>query len=93
MPEIEQVRTQYEHRGIGFLAVSLEPNQARVRTAVQQLGIKMMVATTEDEILAPLAVNQVPSTVFIDKDGVIVIAVSGERSKGFFEKRLKALLR
>ena len=53
----------------------------------------MMVATIEDEMLAPLAVNQVPSTVFVDKDGVIVIAASGERGKGFFEKRLKALLR
>jgi predicted regulator of Ras-like GTPase activity (Roadblock/LC7/MglB family) len=43
-------------------------------------------------VLAPLGVNQVPSAVFVSKDGLIVAAASGERKRSFLEKRVKELL-
>ena len=63
-----------------------------VKAAATRLGIKMKVAVTKDEVLGPLGVNQVPSTLFLDANGVIVGAASGERSERFFRKRAASLL-
>lgn len=75
-----------------FLALSLEPDDTLVRKAAASMGISMLVATTEQETLGPLSVRQVPSTVFVDEKGNIVAAASGERSRAFFDKRVRALL-
>lgn len=77
---------------MGFLAVSIEPDSALVRQGAKRIGIQMPVAISEEETLGPLGVNQVPSTVFLDREGVIVGAASGPRSEAFFERRVKALL-
>ncbi|HYX93111.1 MAG TPA: hypothetical protein VE782_16205 [Myxococcaceae bacterium] len=87
------MRHQYQEKGVGFLAVSIEPDPALVRRGAERIGIGMTVATSSDETLGPLSVNQVPSTVFVDRHGVIVAAASGGRSRGFFEDRVKELLR
>ena len=52
----------------------------------------MPVAIGKGEILAPLGTNQVPSTVFIDRRGVIIAAASGERKRTFLEARTHELL-
>lgn len=91
-PELEAVRRQFEQKGVGFLAVSIEPDEALVRSSAKRLGIAMEVAVSEDETLGPLSVNQVPSTVFLNRDGVIVAAASGARGRKFFEKRVRELL-
>jgi thioredoxin-like negative regulator of GroEL len=86
------VRRAYEERGVGFLALSLEPDERLVREAAARLGIGMAVATTRDEVLAPLGVRAVPSTVFVAADGTVVAAATGARSEAFFERRVRALL-
>lgn len=91
MPELEAVRRQFEREGVRFLALSLEPDEQLVLKAAQRLGIEMQVAVAAGEVLSPLGVNQVPSTVFI-RDGTIVAAASGERKRAFFEKRVRELL-
>ena len=92
MPELEKVRGQYEPKGVGFLALSLEPDATVASRAARRLGVEMQVAVTDDEVLGPFGVSRVPSTVFIDARGVIVAAASGERSRGFLEARVKDLL-
>ena len=52
----------------------------------------MPVATTADEVLAPLGVRAVPSTVFVAADGTVVAAATGERGERFFEERVRELL-
>jgi hypothetical protein len=86
------VRREFEQRGVGFLAVSIEPNPGRVRRGAERIGIAMKIAISEDETLGPLSVNQVPSTVFVDRQGVIVAAASGPRDRRFFEARVRELL-
>ncbi|HZH02918.1 MAG TPA: TlpA disulfide reductase family protein [Myxococcaceae bacterium] len=92
LPELEAVRHVLEGRGVGFLALSLEPDAELVRRGAEALGLKMTVATTEGEVLAPLFVNQVPSTVFLDAFGRVVAAASGARGRAFLERRTRALL-
>jgi hypothetical protein len=86
------VKAEFEPRGVGFLAVSIEPDPALVRAAAARLGLTLTVAISEGETLAPLFVNQVPSTIFVDPEGIIVAAASGARSEAFFRRRTRALL-
>ena len=50
------------------------------------------VATPDGELLAPLGVHQVPSTVMLDADGKIVVAATGPQSLAFFRRRLAELV-
>ena len=92
MPELEALRSEYEARGVGFLALSLNPSETRNRKAAAELGLHMTVATAKGEVLGPLRVSTVPATVFIDRQGVVVAAVNGERSREFYARRLEELL-
>ena len=77
---------------MGFLALSLEQDDSIVLDAARKLDIKMKVALAQSEVLAPFSVSQVPSTVFLDKDGTLVAAASGPRERDFFERRVKELV-
>ena len=92
MPELEALRSEYEARGVGFLALSLNPSEVRNRRTAAELGVHMTVATAKGEVLGPLRVSTVPATVFINREGVVVAAVNGERSRAFYARRLEALL-
>ncbi len=75
-----------------FLAVSIEPDKSQVQRAAERLGLTMTVAISLRETLTPLYVNQVPSTVWVDAQGTIVMAASGEQSQRFFDRRTRALV-
>jgi hypothetical protein len=92
LPELEQLRREFSSQNVGFLALSLEPDRPLVAQAAVRLRIQMPVAIADGEMLGPLGVNRVPSTAFIDRAGRIVAASSGERSRGFYERRIRALL-
>lgn len=52
----------------------------------------MEIAVAESELLEPLGVRGLPSTVFIDAEGRIVAAATGARSERFFDRRVRELL-
>ena len=72
--------------------MSIEPDEALVRRGAERNGIAMKVAISDEETLGPLSVNQVPSTIFVDRRGVIVAAASGARGQKFFAQRVRELL-
>lgn len=74
-----------------FIALSLEPDPKRVKRGAKEFGVTMPIAIADGEALAPLKVNQVPSTVFIDAKGVIKMTATGVHDRRFFERRLKQL--
>ena len=86
------MRAEYESKGVGFLALCLEPDEQQVRAGAERNKLQMRVAIAEDEVLGPFGVDRVPSTVFLDANGTIVAAASGPRDKGFFERRVRALM-
>ncbi|MFZ5469144.1 MAG: TlpA family protein disulfide reductase [Myxococcota bacterium] len=92
LPVLEALRQEYEDDGLGFAALSLEPDEQLVIPALQAMRVEMKVLLAQDEVLGPFGVNQVPSTVFIDKRGIIVAAASGEKKRPFLERRIKELL-
>ncbi len=54
--------------------------------------IEGQVALATGEVLGPLSVREVPSTVFVDAQGTIVAAASGPRERAFLSKRTRELL-
>ncbi len=93
MPELDAVRAEYEPLGLGFLAVSLDPDAAAAEAvaAEEKLGIRIAVSEG-GEMLGPLCVRAVPSTVFVDDRGIIAAAASGPRQRSFFERRARELV-
>lgn len=55
-----------------FLAVSLDADTRHVRVAMETLKLTLPVATPEAELLAPLGLESVPATVFINASGQVV---------------------
>jgi hypothetical protein len=72
LPELNQVAAEMAGTPVHFLAVSLEPDTRRVRVAMETLKLTLPVATPEGELLAPLGLESVPSTIFIDASGQVV---------------------
>lgn len=63
-----------------------------VAEAAKRMGIQMEIAVAQSELLAPLGVRALPSTVFVSADGRIVAAATGARDAAFFERRVRELI-
>jgi hypothetical protein len=70
----------------------MEPDSRIAAAAAAQMGIRMRVVTTSDEVLAPLGVNGVPATVFVDASGTVVRAATGPHSLSSMREQVSALL-
>lgn len=93
LPEVETLRLKYERQGVRFLSLSLVPDKAKNKAFLQRLGVEMPLVMAKDEVLLPLGVNQTPSTVFINRAGVIVRAAKGPRSPRSMAERIEELVR
>ncbi|MBX7114138.1 MAG: TlpA family protein disulfide reductase [Myxococcaceae bacterium] len=92
-PALETVRRKYEEKGVGFLAISVEQDPGRVEQAAKKMSLPLDVAYAQSEVLGPLGVRLLPSTVFVDEHGVIVAAVNGAQDAAYFERRVRELLK
>lgn len=77
---------------MGFLALSLEPDTELVTRTQQQLGLTLPIAIAHGEMLGPLGVRAVPSTVILDANGTIAAVASGARTQAWFTARLREVL-
>ena len=60
--------------------------------ASHRFDIGAKVAIAKSEVLGPLGVNQVPSTVFLRADGILNADASGPKDSAWFERRIQELL-
>jgi len=63
-----------------------------VLAAAHRFNIGAKVAIAKSEVLGPLGVNQVPSTVFLRSDGILNAVVSGPKDQAWFERRIQEIL-
>ncbi len=91
-PRLEALRREFAPRGVGFLALSLEPDEALVREGARAQGLGLPLATTRDEVLGPLGVGAVPSVAWVDEAGIVRTSATGERSLAFLRRHTEALL-
>lgn len=88
------MQREFEAEGVRFLAVSIEQDREQVEALVKRVGLSLPVAIAgEGEMMAPLGVRAVPSTIFVKPDGYIIAAATGERDRAFFRRRVKELLK
>jgi len=78
---------------VGFVAISLNRNGARVEQAAAKMGVTMPVAIAQGEMMGPFVVKVVPSTLFVDAQGRVVSSASGARSYSFLKARAEELLK
>jgi hypothetical protein len=91
LPELNQVAAEMANTPVRFLAVSLEADTRRVRVAMETLKLTLPVATPEAELLAPLNLESVPATIFVDASGQVV-AKLGISSKAELKAQAQRLL-
>lgn len=86
---LDAVKARYQAQGIGFIALSLDPDEGKIFEAAAKAEVDSTLAWAEGEVMGPLGLKEVPSTVFIDADTVIVAQTTGEQSAETLEKWLK----
>jgi hypothetical protein len=72
LPELNKVAAEMAATPVHFLAVSLDADTRHVRVAMEKLKLTLPVATPEAELLAPLGLETVPATIFVDASGQVV---------------------
>jgi hypothetical protein len=91
LPELNKVAAEMANTPVHFLAVSLDADTRKVRVAMERLKLTIPVGTPEAELLAPLNLDSVPSTLFIDASGQVVARL-GISSKAELKAQAMRLL-
>jgi peroxiredoxin len=89
MPDLDSIQVRFADQGLVVLGLSLDEDGVQpVRRFVQGIGVKFRMALANDKMLSQYGpIRSVPTTVFIDRRGVIVRRVVGyvdrETMEGF----------
>jgi hypothetical protein len=70
------------------VALSLDTDEAAIFAAAEKAEIDSTLAYS-DEVMGPLGLKTLPSTVFLDASATIVASVTGERDEATLEKWLQ----
>lgn len=81
----------WEPQGVGFLAVSIVDEDAKVAWTARRLGFDVRQAVTTGNLLAAIGTTEIPTTVMVSADGRIVGVARGERDEAFFRARAAEL--
>lgn len=86
------MRAAYEAKGVGFLALSVDPDLDDVTEAAQKMGLRFIVAAGDSAVMAPWHQRQVPDTLYLKADGQVLAFDRGPRTRADFEARVKELM-
>jgi thiol-disulfide isomerase/thioredoxin len=82
MPRIHQISRQFTDAGVEAVFVNIEESEDRVRTLLERLELVPTVALdTEGSFAKQYAVQAIPQTVVIDRDGTILKVFVGAGEK------------
>ena len=89
MPAIEALYQQYKDKDVVVLGVDILETEGEVRQFVEEGGYSWtFVIDTTGEVTASYGVPAIPTSFFIDKEGVIRAVSIGAMTKGAMEARL-----
>jgi cytochrome c biogenesis protein CcmG/thiol:disulfide interchange protein DsbE len=94
MPAIQRVYERYHDRGFTVLAVDLQESDAQVAAFIQELGLTFPILMDRDgSVFARYRVMGLPSTFFVDREGIIQeVTVGGPMTEAFIESQVTGLL-
>ncbi len=94
MPEIESLYQEYKDRGVVVIGVDIMEAQAQVRQYVQQGGYSwIFVLDTSGKVAVDYRITAIPTSFFIDKDGIIQVVAIGAMTKRAMETKLAEAMR
>jgi len=95
MPAIEQVWDRYRGRGLEVIAVDFrEGNKAAMQRFLRQVGAKFPAALDPDGKIADAygVTFGLPTSVFVDRDGMVRVIHLGQMAPDFIDKQTLSLL-
>lgn len=94
MPAIQRVYAKYRGQNFTVLAVDLQESEAQVADFIGQMGLTFpILIDQEGTVFARYRVNGLPSTFFVDRQGVIRnIAIGGPMAEAFIDSQVADLL-
>lgn len=93
MPKIDEFSKRYQDRGLAVVAVNVGDTKEKVADFVKSLKISYPVLLDQANITArKYRVTAVPTTCFIDRNGIAKKIVFGEMMQGQLEKTVRELL-
>ena len=89
MPEIEAVYQEYKSKDVVVIGVDLLEAESEVRQFVQQGGYSWtFVIDTTGEVANEYGITAIPTSFFLDKEGIIRAVKVGAMTKRVMESQL-----
>ena len=94
MPYIQQVYDEWPDKGLVVLAINVGESSAKVKEFMQSYGLSFPVLLdTTEEVARIYNIGGIPTTFFIDGDGIIQAKIIGAfPSKAAIEKNLSTII-
>ena len=94
MPFIQQVYEQWSDKGLVVLAINLGESSAKVKEFMQSYGLSFPVLLdTKEDVAQKYNIRGIPTTVFIDKNGIIQVRITGAfPNKAAIENKLGKII-
>ncbi|UOQ47541.1 thiol-disulfide oxidoreductase ResA [Gracilibacillus caseinilyticus] len=91
MPYMEQLYPEYKEKGVEILAVNLDSTKLPVQNFVDQYNLTFPILYDEHtEVLDTYGIKPIPTTYFIDENGIVVERVLGgltvEKLQGYLDQ-------
>ena len=89
MPELQETYTKYSAGGLVVLGVNQAEDRASVQAFMQERGLTFPVVLDEQyDASQQYQVNSLPTTFFIDRDGIIRDIVIGQMNAALLKQKL-----
>jgi peroxiredoxin len=90
MPDIEKLYQEYKDKGVVIIGINLGESKSSVRNFVEENGYSwtFVIDVTGEVSIGKYMVYSIPSSFFIDRDGVIRATSVGYMRKATMEARL-----
>ncbi|MUV39744.1 Thiol-disulfide oxidoreductase ResA [Lentibacillus sp. JNUCC-1] len=93
MPYMQNLYPEYKDKGIEIVAVSLDNTELRIDQFIEQYGLTFPIPQDKkDTVREKYKIGPIPTTFFIDPDGVIVEKVEGALTLDRLEGHLKDIM-
>ena len=89
LPEMQEVYESYRDQGFTILAVDVQDERAEVQSFVEELGLTFPVLLdSRGEVSRSYRIRGLPTSYFVDQDGVIIGRELGPVDKGWMIEHL-----
>ena len=94
MPEMEAVYQEYKDKGVVVIGVDISEPESTVRQYIQRGGFSwIIVLDSTGEVAANYKITSIPTSFFIDGEGVIRVVNIGAMTKRVMEAKLAEAMR